>query len=138
MEEHGSTPEKRESMLTNWPVQLMLLPPNAPFLENADLLITADCVPFAYANFHNDFIKGKPLVIGCPKLDDAKYYTEKLTKILKQSNIRSLTVVNMEVPCCHGLYHLVNEALKSSGKTIPITQQIISVKGAKITKHNLT
>jgi Pyruvate/2-oxoacid:ferredoxin oxidoreductase delta subunit len=138
MEEHGSTPEKRESMLINWPVQLMLLPPNAPFLENADLLITADCVPFAYANFHNDFIKGKPLVIGCPKLDDAKYYTEKLTKILKQSNIRSLTVVNMEVPCCHGLYHLVNEALRSSGKTIPITQQIISVKGAKITKHNLT
>jgi len=132
-EERVSTPKKRESMLTNWPVQLMLVPPNAPFLDNADLLITADCVPFAYADFHNDFIKGKSLVIGCPKLDDAKYYMEKLTTIFKESNIRSLTVVNMEVPCCHGLYHIVNEALKSSGKTIPITQQIISVKGDKIT-----
>jgi len=136
-EERASTPESK-SMLTNWPVQLMLLPPNAPFLEDADLLITADCVPFVYANFHNDFMKGKPLIIGCPKLDDAKFYMEKLTKIFKQSNIRSLTVVNMEVPCCNGLYRLVKEALKSSGKTIPITQQIISVKGEKITNPTPT
>ena len=125
-------PEKRESMLSQWPVQLTLLPPNAPFFENADLLIAADCVPFAYANFHNDFLRGRTLVIGCPKLDDAEFYKEKLTEIFKRSNIRSVTVVNMEVPCCFGLYRLVKEALNSSGKVIPLKQETISIKGAKI------
>jgi len=125
-------PEKRESMLSQWPVQLTLVPPNASFFENADLLITADCVPFAYANFHNDFLKGRTLVIGCPKLDDAASYKEKLTEIFKHSNIRSVTVVNMEVPCCFGLYHLVKEALNSSGKEISLKQEIISAKGDKI------
>ncbi len=125
-------PEKSESMLSQWPVQLMLLPPNAPFFENADLLVVADCVPFAYANFHRDFLKGRTLVIGCPKLDDAPFYKEKLTEIFKQSNIKSVTVVNMEVPCCFGLYHLVKEALASSGKNIPLKQEIIGVKGDKI------
>lgn len=126
-------PERAKSMLSQWPVQLTLLPPNAPFFENADLLIAADCVPFAYANFHSDFLKGKALVIGCPKLDDAAFYREKLTEIFKRSNIRSITVVNMEVPCCFGLYHLVKEALDSSGKNIPLRQEIIGIKGDKIT-----
>jgi Pyruvate/2-oxoacid:ferredoxin oxidoreductase delta subunit len=124
-------PEKRESMLSQWPVQLTLLPPNAPFFENADLLVAADCVPFAYANFHNDFLKGRTLVIGCPKLDDAAFYKEKLAEIFKQSNIRSVTVVNMEVPCCFGLHRLVKEALDSSGKIIPLRQEIIGIKGDK-------
>ena len=124
--------EKRKSMLSQWPVQLALLPPNALFFENADLLIAADCVPFAYANFHSDFLSGRTLVIGCPKLDDAEFYREKLTETFKRSNIRSITVVNMEVPCCFGLYHLVKEALGSSGKDIPLKQEIISVKGGKI------
>ncbi len=124
--------EKRESMLSQWPVQLTLLPPNAPFFENAELLIAADCVPFAYANFHNDFLKGRTLVVGCPKLDDAEFYKEKLSEIFKRSNIRSVTVVNMEVPCCFGLYHLVKEALDSSGKVIPLRQEIIGIKGEKI------
>ena len=124
-------PEKRESMLSQWPVQLSLVPPNAPFFENTDLLITADCVPFVYANFHNDFLRGRTLVIGCPKLDDAASYKEKLTEIFKRSNIRSVTVVNMEVPCCFGLYHLVKGALDSSGKEISLKQEIISVKGEK-------
>jgi len=130
-----TTPEKRESMLSQWPVQLTLLPPTAPFFENADLLIVADCVPFAYANFHSDFLRDKTLVIGCPKLDNAEFYKEKLTEIFKRSNIRSVTVVNMEVPCCFGLYRLVKEALDSSEKNIPLKQEIISIKGDKISPH---
>lgn len=129
----GNTQERRESMLSQWPIQLSLVPSNAPFFENADLLITADCVPFAHANFHHDFLKGKTLVIGCPKLDDAASYKEKLTEIFKRSNIRSITVVNMEVPCCFGLYRLVKEALGSAGKDISLKQEIISVKGEKMT-----
>jgi len=131
-EELMNTHEEGKSMLSQWPVQLTLLPPNAPFFENADLLIAADCVPFSYANFHKDFLRNKALVIGCPKLDDAKFYAERLTEIFRQSNIRSLTVVNMEVPCCFSLYRLVKEALDSSGKTIPLKQQTISIKGRKI------
>jgi Fe-S-cluster-containing hydrogenase component 2 len=127
-----TVPEKSESMLSQWPVQLTLVPPTAPFFENADLLITADCVPFAYANFHSDFLRGKTLVVGCPKLDNAGFYKEKLTEIFKQSNIRSVTVVNMEVPCCFGLHRLIKEALDSSGKNIPLKQEIISIKGDKI------
>ena len=102
-----------------------------PFFENSDLLIAADCVPFSYANFHNDFLRGRTLVIGCPKLDDVKFYEEKLTEIFKRNNIRSVTVVNMEVPCCFGLYRLVKEALDSSAKDIPLRQEIISIKGDK-------
>jgi hypothetical protein len=123
-------------MLAQWPVQLTLLPPNAPFFENADLLIAADCVPFAYANFHNDFLKGKALVIGCPKLDNAEFYKEKLTEMFKRSSIKSITVVNMEVPCCFGLYHIVKEALHSSGKNIPLKQEIISIKGDRHSSTN--
>ena len=127
-----TAPEKSASMLSQWPVQLTLVPPTAPFFENADLLIAADCVPFAYANFHSDFLRGKTLVVGCPKLDNAGFYKDKLTEIFKQSNIRSVTVVNMEVPCCFGLYRLIKEALDSSGKNVPLKQEIISIKGDKI------
>jgi len=125
-------------MLSQWPVQLTLLPPTAPFFENADLLIAADCVPFAYANFHSDFLRDKILVIGCPKLDNAEFYKEKLTEIFKQSNIKNVTVVNMEVPCCFGLYRLVKEALDSSEKNIPLKKEIISIKGDKLSRpHSL-
>jgi Pyruvate/2-oxoacid:ferredoxin oxidoreductase delta subunit len=127
-----TVPEKNASMLSQWPVQLTLVPPTAPLFENADLLIAADCVPFAYANFHSDFLRGKILVIGCPKLDNAGFYKKKLTEMFKQSNIRSVTLVNMEVPCCFGLYHLIKEALDSSRKNIPLKQEIISIKGNKI------
>jgi Pyruvate/2-oxoacid:ferredoxin oxidoreductase delta subunit len=129
-----SKPSK--SMLSQWPVQLTLLPPNAPFFENADLLVAADCVPFAYADFHTDFLKGKTLVIGCPKLDDVEFYKKKLTEIFKQSTIKSVTIVNMEVPCCFGLYHLVKEALRSSGKSIPLRHHIVSIKGEKLPSEN--
>ena len=125
-------PIKIESMLSQWPVQLKLLPTNAPFLENADLLITADCVPFAYGNFHYEFLRGRKVIVGCPKLDDAMFYKKKMTELFKQSSIKSVTVVNMEVPCCFGLYQLVKEALKSSGKDTPLRQETISIKGEKI------
>lgn len=124
--------DRQESMLSQWPVQLKLLPTKPPFFENADLLITADCVPFAYANFHNDFLKDRALVIGCPKLDDSKFYMKKLTEIFKHSRIKSIKVLNMEVPCCFGLYHLVKQALGLSGKDIPLSQEIISIKGHRI------
>ncbi|MGD9130553.1 MAG: 4Fe-4S binding protein [Candidatus Bathyarchaeota archaeon] len=124
--------EKRTSRLSTWPVQLKLMPPNAPFLKNADLLIAADCVPFAYADFHEDMLQNRTLVVGCPKLDDAALYRNKLAEIFRLSNIRSVTVVNMEVPCCFGLHRLVQEALELSGKKIPLRQETISIKGKKL------
>jgi Pyruvate/2-oxoacid:ferredoxin oxidoreductase delta subunit len=131
-EEKPTPTEKRGTRLTTWPVQIKLLPPNAPFFENSDLLITADCVPFAYADFHEDLLKGKTLAVGCPKLDDVSLYRDKLAQIFRMSNIKSVTVVNMEVPCCFGLYRLVKEALAASGKIIPLRQETISIKGEKI------
>jgi len=125
--------ETLESSLSHWPIQLMLVPPQAPFLRNADLVIAADCVPFAFTGFHNAFLEGKSLVIGCPKLDDAQFYKERLTQIFRINPIRSVTVVNMEVPCCFGLYQAVGQAIVASGKNIPLRQEIISVKGKRIT-----
>jgi Pyruvate/2-oxoacid:ferredoxin oxidoreductase delta subunit len=124
--------EKRQSRISNWPYQLKLLPPNAPFFENADLLIAADCVPFAYADFHEDMLKNRVLAIGCPKLDDVSLYRNKLAAIFRESNIRSATVVNMEVPCCFGLKRIVQEALELSGKNVPLRQETISIKGEKL------
>jgi Fe-S-cluster-containing hydrogenase component 2 len=131
-EEKPTPTGKSETRLTTWPVQLKLLPSNASFFENSDLLITADCVPFAYADFHEDLLKGKSLAVGCPKLDDVSLYRDKLARIFRMSNIKSVTVVNMEVPCCFGLYRLVKEALSASGKTVPLMQETISIKGEKI------
>ena len=120
-----------QSELRQWPIQIKLIPPNAPYLENADLLIAADCVPFSYANFHMEFLKDKVLTIGCPKLDDSQYYTEKLTDILRLNNIKSVTLVNMEVPCCFGLQNITEEAIRKSGKIIPLRQTIVTIKGEK-------
>jgi len=128
--------EKRKSRLSTWPVQLKLLPPNAPFLKNADLLIAADCVPFAYADFHEDMLKNRVLAVGCPKLDDVTLYRNKLAAIFRTADIRSVTVVNMEVPCCFGLIRLVKEALELSGKSVPLRQETISIKGEKISQSN--
>ncbi len=123
------------SRISNFPYQLKLIPPSASFLKNSDLLIAADCVPFAYANFHEDVLKGRMLAIGCPKLDDASLYRNKLAEIFRFSNIRSVTVASMEVPCCFGLIRLVKEAIELSGKSIPLTQQTISIKGEKLPKQ---
>lgn len=118
-----------ESQLSQWPVQLQLVPVNAPYFNGAHLLIAADCTAFAYGNFHNDFIRGKVTLIGCPKLDDAEY-TEKLTDILKQNDIRSVTIVRMSVPCCGGLALAATEALKNCGKMIPWNVTIVDTDGS--------
>ena len=126
----GSESIAASSELRQWPVQLQLLNPNAPYFQDSDLVIAADCVPFAYPNFHNRFLKGKALIILCPKLDKVlEQYVEKLTEIFKNNNIKSITLVHMEVPCCFGLARLVEEALKRSGKSIIIKDYTISIKG---------
>jgi len=116
------------SQLRQWPVQIKLAPVNAPYFHDANLLIAADCTAYAYGNFHNDFIRGKVTLIGCPKLDDIDY-TEKLTEIISQNTIKSLTVVRMEVPCCGGIERAATNALKASGKFIPWQVVTISTDG---------
>ena len=117
-----------ESQLRQWPVQIKLAPVNAPYFDGARLLIAADCTAYAYGNFHQDFIRGKVTLIGCPKLD-AVDYTEKLTDIIKNNNIKDVTIVRMEVPCCGGIEHAAAEALKNSGKWIPWQVVTISIEG---------
>jgi hypothetical protein len=117
------------SRLTQWPVQLKLVPINAPYFQYADLLVAADCVPFAYPDFHQDFLKWKALVVGCPKLDDIQYYKEKLTEIFKTNSIKSVTIPYMEVPCCFGLVRAVEDAMRASGKNIPIKKVRIGIRG---------
>lgn len=119
----------RQSRLGHWPVQLTLVPPKAPFLKEADLVLTADCVPFAYAGFHEDFIEGHALLVACPKLDDFQAHQAKLTEILRQSVVKSITVVRMEVPCCSGLTHMARQAILSSGRDIPLKEVVIGIQG---------
>lgn len=120
---------KRESMLGQWPVQLTLVPPTAPFLQGADLLLTADCVPFACAGFHEDFLRGHALLVACPKLDNYQAHLAKLTEVFRQSDIKSVTVLHMEVPCCSGLLHMAKQAIAASGKDIPLEDVTIMVRG---------
>jgi NAD-dependent dihydropyrimidine dehydrogenase PreA subunit len=117
-----------ESKLMQWPVQIKLAPVNAPYFQNANLLIAADCTAYAYGDFHNKFIRNRITLIGCPKLDQGNY-AEKLTAILKENNIKSITVVRMEVPCCGGIENVVKEALINSGKMIPWQIVTISTDG---------
>ncbi|MFC1905499.1 ATP-binding protein [Chloroflexota bacterium] len=123
---------QQESTLTHWPVQLRLVPATAAFLQGADLLLTADCVPFTFANFHSELLKDHAVLVACPKLDDLNTHLDKLTQILSQSNPNSLTVLHMEVPCCSGLMYLAKEAIKASGKDIPLEEVTISVKGDRL------
>ena len=116
------------SQLSQWPVQIKLVPVNAPWFDGAKLLVAADCTAYAYANFHQDFIKNHITLVGCPKLDSVDY-AEKLTEILKNNDIRSLTVVRMEVPCCGGIENAVKKALQSSGKFLPWNVVTISTDG---------
>lgn len=132
---HRAEPEmsckSAASQLSQWPVQIKLVPINAPYFENADLLVAADCTAYAYGDFHNKFIKNRITLIGCPKLDDGDY-TEKLTAIIKGNNIRSLTMVRMEVPCCGGLEHAAVTALKNSGRFIPWRVVTVTTDGELI------
>ena len=118
----------QQSQLSQWPVQIKLAPVNAPWLDGAKLLVAADCTAYAYANFHQDFIRGHITLVGCPKLDSVDY-SEKLTEILKKNHIRSITVVRMEVPCCGGIENAVKKALQASGKLIPWNVVTISTDG---------
>jgi len=119
----------QQSMLGHWPVQLTLVPPAAPFLQGADLVLAADCVPFAYASFHHDFLRGHAVLVACPKLDDFQAHQTKLSDILRNSEVNSLTVVHMEVPCCSGLAHMARRAIHSSGKDIPLKEITIGIRG---------
>lgn len=116
------------SQLQQWPCQIKLVPVNAPYFNGAHLLIAADCTAYAYGNFHNDFMRNKITIIGCPKLDSIDY-TEKLTAIIKNNDVKSVTVVRMEVPCCGGIENAVKNALMSSGKFIPWQVVTISTDG---------
>lgn len=120
--------QQQKSKLRQWPVQIKLVPSRAPYFDDAHLLVAADCTAYAYARFHEDFIKGKITLIGCPKLD-AGSYTEKLTEIIRENNIKSVTIARMEVPCCGGLEYAVKEALQQSGKFLPWQVITISTEG---------
>ena len=119
------------SELRQWPTQLHLVPPTAPYLKNAHLLIAADCVPFAYADFHRDFIRGRVLVNACPKLDDTSPYVEKLAAMIACNDIQSVTVTIMEVPCCRGLELFARKALQLAEKDIPLEIAVIGVDGTR-------
>ena len=121
--------EHSQSRLGHWPVQLALVPPEAPFLKGAEMLLVADCVPFAYADFHHDFLSGKSVLVACPKLDNAQAHLDKLGLILRKSTIKSITVVRMEVPCCSGLTAIAKQALKLSQKDIPLKEVVIGIRG---------
>jgi NAD-dependent dihydropyrimidine dehydrogenase PreA subunit len=129
------SPEPVEkSRLRHWPVQLTLVPPTAPFLKGADLVLAADCVPFTMAGFHREFLgDNSALVVACPKLDDFQAHQEKLNAILKQSGIKSITVVHMEVPCCSGLVHMAKQAILASGNVVPFNDVTISIRGERKT-----
>ncbi len=118
------------SQLAQWPCQIKLVPPNAPYFENADLLIAADCAAYACGSFHEEYMKGRITLIGCPKLDSVDY-TERLAAILKSNSIRSVTVARMEVPCCRGLELAVSRALAASGKSIPCEVVVITTNGKR-------
>lgn len=122
--------ETQRSGLANWPVQLHLVPPQAPFLQDADLLLVADCVPFACADFHRRFLDGSPVVIGCPKLDDGQLYVQKLAQIFRLARIRSVTVLHMEVPCCTGLVRIAETAASLAKTDVPLKNVVVSIRGA--------
>ena len=119
---------EQASRLSQWPVQIKLVPVNAPYFDGARLLIAADCTAYTYGDFHRRFLTGRTLLIGCPKLDMADY-SEKLTAILRENDIRSVTLLRMEVPCCGGLEHAVKTALAACGRDIPLTVQVVNIDG---------
>ncbi len=120
---------QKTSELQNWPVQLKLINPGVEYLNNSDILVMADCVAYAYGNAHQEFIKDRITIIGCPKLDDNEYYTEKLTEIFQKNNIKSITVVRMEVPCCGGLFSAVKTAMLKSETIVPYKEVVIGIDG---------
>jgi len=118
-----------KSQLNNWPIQMRLVRPNAPYLKGDKLLIAADCTGFAYSDIHRDFIRGRVTIVGCPKLDDQGSFVDKLTRILKDDDIEDITILHMTVPCCAQLNDLVNQSMKEAGKDLPIKSCVVGIRG---------
>ncbi|NQS72339.1 MAG: 4Fe-4S ferredoxin [Desulfobulbaceae bacterium] len=123
------------SALSHWPVQIRLIPANAPFLEDADLVVAADCTALAYANLHQDYITGRVVMMGCPKFDDQELYVERFTEIFRTRNIRSLTILIMEVPCCHAMLQIIQRALAAAKPSFPVEHVVISLRGEVQSRH---
>ena len=123
-----------ESALSHWPIQVRLVPANAPFLKGADLLVVADCVPVAFPTLHQDFLKGKAVLVGCPKFDNVQEYIDRFADIFTEAGLKSVTTIIMEVPCCSGLPVIVKKGMEASGKTIPMEEVVISTRGKILTR----
>jgi len=128
-EEAPEEPGESRSELSHWPIQIRLVPPGAPFLKGADLLVVSDCAPVAYPDFHRRFVKGKTVLLGCPKFDNAQEYVKKFAEIFRVADIRSVTVIEMEVPCCSAMPAIVQKGMQEAGKSIPVEEIVISVRG---------
>ena len=128
--------EPGASALTHWPVQIRLVPPHAPFLKGADLVVAADCTPFAYPHFHRDFLQGKVVLVGCPKFDDVKFYVQRFAEIFNTAGIKSVSIVSMEVPCCQGLPMIVEKAMKMAKTHVPLEKVVISARGHILSSEN--
>ncbi|MCI5150075.1 MAG: 4Fe-4S ferredoxin [Candidatus Electrothrix sp. MAN1_4] len=124
------------SQLTHWPVQIRLIPPTAPFLENADLLIAADCTAVSYAGLQEDFIQGRVVMMGCPKFDDQQMYVERFTELFKTRKLNSVTILIMEVPCCSSMLQIVKKAYKDAGTEVPVRQAVVSTQGQLIDERD--
>jgi len=127
-----------DSQLSTWPVQLKLVAPDAPFFENADLLVAADCTAFAYPDIHRDFFKGRVVLCGCPKLDDQEAYVQKFTSIFKRNAIKSITVLVMEVPCCGGMPMIIQKAMQAAGRKVPVETVVVGIEGGIIKRTKST
>jgi Pyruvate/2-oxoacid:ferredoxin oxidoreductase delta subunit len=125
------------SALGHWPIKLYLVAPKAPFLKGASLLVAADCAPFAVGDFHSRYLEGKALVCGCPKFDDVPAHVAKLTAILKENEVKEISIVNMEVPCCFGLVQIVRQALEASGKSLPVTICTLGTAGQVLQQQKI-
>ncbi len=130
--------ETTQSELGQWPVQLKLINPGAPYFRGADLLVAADCVPFAFADFHRQLLRGRAVAVGCPKLDDAMQYVDKLAEIIRRNDLSAITVTYMEVPCCSGLVSIVREALKRSGCAVPVNLVRVALDGTVMEEKRLS
>jgi len=130
------TAQGGDSALTHWPVQIRLIPAHAPFLQNANLLVAADCTAVAVRNFQADYLEGKTVMMGCPKFDDAESYIQRFAEIITTCNLKSLTILIMEVPCCSAMSAIIRQAMERAGKTVPVEQITISTRGEEIGRTN--
>ncbi len=133
-----TAPHQEDYRLSHWPIQIKLMGSVIPFLNDADLLVAADCTAFAAQNFHKNFLKDKKVLIGCPKLDDATYYVDKFTEIFSNIPVKSVQCLRMVVPCCGGMTMILKEAIKRSGKNIPLTETTLDVKGDMLGEKEIT